>query len=198
MTLGVTLAACGGSDDDGAPPPLSSRGGDGAPAPAPEAGAPSAPTDGGRADGGRPAPLPDQTFAGTLAKSKTVVFGGSPYCTYSMTLENIAIEVTFDGSGDVKAATVTNRAVERALFDCPNPAQPPSDHSYTLTSAYTTVTGTRLELAGAGTNSPRTSLVVNLETPNGAYEANMTWKRTDQAPSLNWTVAEKLLLAPKP
>lgn len=137
------------------------------------------------------------TFAGSLASTATVPFGGGGFCKYDITLRDIAIELDLDSAGEVSRATVRDLAVERALDNCPHAPMAPSIQDFTLKSAAVTTTGTRVELVGSKTNRPATSLVVDLVQSGAGYEATATWTRTDQTAPLVWTVTAKTSLAKK-
>lgn len=137
------------------------------------------------------------TFAGALATSATVPFGGGGFCKYDITLRDIAIEIEVSPSAEVARATVRDLAVEQALDGCPHAPMEPSIQDFTLKSAAVTTTGTRIELVGAKTNRPATSLVIDLVETGTGFEATATWTRTDQKAPLAWSVTAKTNLAKK-
>jgi hypothetical protein len=137
-------------------------------------------------------------FAGTLATTATVPFGGGGFCKYDITLKDVAIEIEILPNGDVGRATVRDLAVERSLEGCPYGPMDPSIQDFTLKTHGVTTTGTRIELEGSKTNRPATALVVDLvPTAAAGYAATATWKRTDQQGALAWSVTAKATLAKK-
>lgn len=188
-SLVVFAAACGGDEETkSAPPPLST----GNPPPRPT-------SDASSGEGPRDAFVleasPTSTkWAGTLAATETVAFGGGGYCNYKMTLKDVAIALVLQDTGDVSDATVRDLAFEEAV-SCPYPPMDPSIQDFAFKGSTTTTTGVRVELTGAKANRPETSLVVDLAPKGAAYEATLTWKRTDQGPPLSWTVTAKIPLA---
>lgn len=137
-------------------------------------------------------PSAPKVFAGTLAAAPKAAFGGSGYCNYEVTLEDVAVEIAVGDGGVVTSATVTDHVVEKAL-ECQYAPMKPADQSFSLAAA----NGTRLSFAGAATNQPKTDLVVDLAATAGGYQASLTWTRTDQKAPLAWTVTADLALAPK-
>lgn len=135
-----------------------------------------------------------KSYAAKLAASETVSFGGGGYCNYKMTLKDIAIEVVILETGDVSSAAVRDLAFEEAV-SCPYPPMDPSIQDFEIRSSTTTTSGVRVEFAGAKSNRPDTSLVVDLAAQGAGYEATMTWTRVDQGPPLSWTVTAKVPLA---
>lgn len=134
-----------------------------------------------------------QRLIGTVPASPRVLFGGSPYCDYAVTIESIAVEVVMRGADALASAVVRGDRIEEALNNCPNPPAPPDrlvlDHRAGEVSPDA---GGRFvpTLTGVATNSPIVdgALVVT-RSDAGAVSATMRWTRTDQGPPLVWTVA---------
>lgn len=182
--------ACGGNDDAAAPPLL----GTGSPVQK-DAGAPS---DAGTLtpfDAGLEASSPATTFRGRLDATLPVKFGGSPYCSYTVSLKEIVIEVAALESGDLIGASVSNLVVEATIPPCPNPPMAPARQTYALTTTTKTASGLTLGFEGAKPNQPATALVIDLVRIGVTYEASVGWHRTDQKPPLDWSVAAKITLA---
>ncbi|MBX3199382.1 MAG: hypothetical protein KF894_14710 [Labilithrix sp.] len=180
----IAGAACGGDDGAGGPPPIAT----------------SSARDAGARDSGTLVPVETEasagamTFEGRLTETVPVPFGGSPYCEYTMKLEDVVIEVAALESGEIIGATVKDRAVEAAPPPCPHPPMTPSAQSFSLTTVTPSASGSTLAFVGATTNRPETSLVVELVRVGVTYEAAAEWKRTDQTPPLDWTVKATLTL----
>jgi hypothetical protein len=188
--------ACGSDDSAKAPPPFPSE----EPSRTPAADSEETPkeTQSGELDPVIVPPAETSTvFAGTLAATATVPFGGSGFCKYDVTLKDVAIEIEILPNGDVGRATVRDLVVERALDGCPYGPMDPSVQDFTLKTHAVTTTGTRVELAGSKTNRPETALVVDLVETAAGYDATATWKRTDQKAPLAWSVTARAKLAKK-
>ncbi len=192
----IGAGACGGDEEKGSTPPPLSTG-----SPPPRATSDSG--SGSTSSGGPPrdasvleASETAKTYAGSLAASESVAFGGGGYCNYKMTLKDISVEMVVLDTGDVADAVVRDLAVEEAV-SCPYAPMEPSIQDFALKSSTTTTSGVRVELNGAKSNRPETSLVVDLLAQGSGYQATMTWKRTDQGPPLSWTVTAKIPLARK-
>lgn len=196
--LALTALACGSESTAPSPPPLAA--GRRAPPADDDAESAGQSQEEQQLDGIVLPPAEEQrsTFAGTLATTATVPFGGGGFCKYDITLRDVAIEIELSEAGEVTRATVRDLAVERALDGCPHAPMDPSIQDFTLKSTAVTTTGTRIELTGAKSNRPATSLVVDLAQAGAAYTATATWKRTDQTAPLAWSVTAKATLTTKP
>ncbi len=191
LALGVgAVPACGGggAEPSDGPPPLAtsaaSAGDDGGGTPSPEAGAPvdAAPIDAG-SDSVR--------WTGSLAASKTVDFGGSPYCKYRVTLQQIEVDLTMTKAGAVVTGKVKNLAVEAVVPPCSYPPQDPSLHEYSLAAAKPGANGAvHLDFAPFASNHPKASLALDGPLVGSSSTANATleWHRTDQPSPLDWRV----------
>src|SRR5690349_7434471 len=83
-----------------------------------------------------PAIWAQSNLAGTYqgpGSPDTVAFGGPPYCSYSVTMNNVMMSVTVDSSGAVTAATASALMTESAPNGCPYPLIPPNTHTFTGT-----------------------------------------------------------------
>lgn len=128
-------------------------------------------------------------FTGMLAMTATTGFGGSPYCKYTITLKQIAVDVVLNAAGDVASASVTDLAVEADVQPCPNPPQDPAIHKYSLASSLRLPAGgLHLELAPDPANHPTASLVLEGDFSGDHVSASLEWHRTDQDPPLDWRV----------
>jgi hypothetical protein len=185
--IAVAGGACGRDETREGPPPLATS---------------SLSKDAGPRDAGG-APVPDAaleasagatTFKGKLDATTPVKFGGDPYCEYTMTFDNVEIEIAMLESGEVIGAQVKNHAVEVALPPCPHPPMAPSSQWFSLTTVTPTASGSTLAFEGAKTNQPVTSLVIDLTQVGVTYEASAGWKRTDLGPPFAWEVRAKVTL----
>jgi hypothetical protein len=141
-------------------------------------------------------PVTQVDFTGKMPATNPVPFGGGGFCTYKVTMKNIAVKITVVDR--VMAAEVTNTMVEEIVGTCQYTPAPPSAHSYTMTENLdrkTTATTERLTMAGKSTNAPNTILTVQVTKNGPNYDAALTWKRNDgNDPVLLWTVNAKMVL----
>ena len=207
FVLGALAAACSGAPKGDAPDfesdsPNVTEGDPGASSGSeqadPDAAAPSTePAAGEQADAGADAAAPaPKTYEGTLAATSKVPFGGGTDCSYTVTLKNVAVDMTVAGTGEVTAATVKDTMIEETPR-CATPTIKPNDQVFDLKSATKTDAGMRLVFTGAKTNQPVTALTADVAETTTGYVASLVWKRTDAKPSLNWTVTATILLKAK-
>jgi hypothetical protein len=142
-----------------------------------------------------PATEASTVYHGTLDQTAPVDFGGGSFCTYSITLTSLAVDVTVRPTGEVTAASVQNLNVEGIVGTCPFTPSPPSIAKYTLASAKPIPNGATLELDGDPANAPKVALTIDM-IASGVHQAvTATFHRTDQATVLNWSVTAQLTLA---
>jgi hypothetical protein len=183
--LGIVLAAACGSETPGeSPPPLST----GTASPPTDAGPPD---DVAVVDATPPDAGPESVrWTGTLATTKTVEFGGSPYCKYRVTLRQVEIDVTMKKTGEVVNASVKNVVVEESVPPCTFPPQNPNAHQYSLAKSKPAPTGLQLDFAPFAANRPRATLVMvgPLDGASPSATVSLEWHRTDQPAPLDWRV----------
>jgi hypothetical protein len=136
-------------------------------------------------------------YRGMLNDIAPVTFGGGKFCTYSITLRQIDVQVTMQPSGQVIGAEARNLNVETAVPPCVLHPLDPSIAAYTLASATTTPEELVIALRPAPTNRPMGTLQLRLVKTGDAYLAHFEYHRTDQAPPLDWSVAGSLALSPQ-
>jgi hypothetical protein len=183
----VPFLACGSDESGSGPPPL----GTGSPSRVDDASSDLPKSD----DVVIEPSASSKTYKGTLATTKTVKFGGSPYCEYTITIKEIAIEILQLEDGTIGLARVRNVAVETSVPPCPHPPMDPSNHDYALSSATKTASGITVKFVGAGSNRPNTSLVIDLAQKGDGFDAAAQWKRIDQKAPLDWLVSATIPLA---
>ena len=128
----------------------------------------------------------DTVYTGKLAKTAAAKFGGSPYCEYQTHFENVSVKVVVGPDGNIKSATVTGRAVEQALNNCPNNSIPSNLHDYTLASA---VTGATFSVNGGGPSAePHAKLDATVNASGASGSVTLKIARNDQTAPLVWTV----------
>lgn len=134
-----------------------------------------------------------ERWHGSLSATSPVSFGGGKYCTYRITLKQVNVDVTADRLGAIVTASASGLAVEDVTSsNCSTPI-PVNTHHFTLTQATLLTSGiTHLELAGATTNQPHTSLVIEGDFRNENPLLSLHLHRTDQVPPLDWAVNTQL------
>lgn len=138
------------------------------------------------------------TYVGKLDTTVTVPFGGTPYCKYTVTLKSVEIEVAALPNGTVIGAEARDTMIEATVPPCSNSPAPPSARAFTFTTYTATGADTaQIAFSGAATNHPATKLLIDLKKVGGAYEASVSWHRTDQSAPLDWTVTTKITLGPR-
>lgn len=137
------------------------------------------------------------TYHAMLDHTDAVPFGGTPYCNYTITLEQLDVAIAIQASGRVSSATVQDLNVEGTLMMCPYPPSPPSIANYSLESSKPVSGGTELTFKGAAANAPAVALTAVLQPTGSIYSAHLGFMRTDQVSTLNWSVAVTLTLAPQ-
>ncbi|MBX3207486.1 MAG: hypothetical protein KF764_20730 [Labilithrix sp.] len=178
-------AGCGDDRGSSGPPPIAT----------------SSVSDAGARDSGTLVPVETEasrgatTFKGKLATTTAVTFGGTPYCEYSMKLEDIVIEIAALDSGELIGAAVKDRAVEAAAPPCPHAPMAPSQQAFALSTVTPNAAGSTLAFVGAKDNRPETALVIELTRVGVTYQAAAEWRRTDQPAPLDWAVKATLTLA---
>lgn len=134
-----------------------------------------------------PVQASDTVWTGTLAKTPTSKFGGSPYCEYQTHFEDVNVKVVIGPDGKVKSASVTGKAVEEALNGCPNGAIPPNLHDYSLTSA---ADGTSFTVNGGGSAAePHAKLDADVTASGATGSIAIKLVRDDQKAPLVWSIS---------
>jgi hypothetical protein len=139
------------------------------------------------------------TWTGLQMQTMPSTFGGTPYCMYTITLDELELDLDLLPDGTPTSGHVQDVNVEAVVVsttpDCPSTTGviPPNTATYTLQPA---TSKTHLTFAGATTNDPLADLIVDL-TPldAGTLDAQLTFHRSDQMPPLDWTVITTITLA---
>jgi hypothetical protein len=137
------------------------------------------------------------TYKGRLDQTTPAMFGGGPmgYCTYTMSLKQLTVEVGMLPSGEVTSGRVQDLQVEAIVGTCMYAPAAPSIASYAFVSATPNTAGMMLTFEGEATNATKTSLVVNLSASGPTQTAAMVFHRTDLGAPLDWRVAVTVPLA---
>jgi hypothetical protein len=138
------------------------------------------------------------TYKAHLGQVMPVMFGGSPFCTYTITLEQLDVELAIVPSGRATSGKVQALNVEGVVQPCGEMPIPPKIATYTLASATPQPGGVKLTFQGASDNVPNVSLVANLSAVGSAYTAMLGFHRIDQPtqPVLEWSVVTTVTLTP--
>ncbi|MFO0735466.1 MAG: hypothetical protein U0270_06290 [Labilithrix sp.] len=143
-----------------------------------------------------PVQASDTVWTGTLAKTVTSKFGGSPYCEYQTHFENMNVKVVIGPDGKVKSATVTGKAVEESLNGCPNSPIPANLHDYSLTTA---ADGTTFSIDGGGSAAePHAKLDADVSAAGASGSISLKIQRNDQTAPLVWTINADVPLTKQP
>lgn len=124
------------------------------------------------------------------ATSAVVPFGGTPYCNYTVQLQDLAVDVIAHGPAEVTTATVAYHRVETAP-GCTYAPAPPNDSYFDHRGGPTADTGNGFApaLVGRATNSPIADGTAAITLAGGGGAVDLTFRRTDTGdPKLDWTV----------
>ena len=114
-------------------------------------------------------------------------FGGSPYCTYAVSLEKPALSVSIDEFGQVLKASLVLTMVESIVGSCPYAPLGTQPHSY-QGGGTTNGTNVMLELNPAPGNKPSALAKFNGAVVNGRLAGTLTVHRINIGGNLAWTV----------
>ncbi|HEY6176299.1 MAG TPA: hypothetical protein VIX73_17710 [Kofleriaceae bacterium] len=134
-------------------------------------------------------------YNGMLSQTPPSMFGGTPYCNYTITLKQLAIDLAILPSRQATSGHVQALEVEGTDASCPNPVIPPTIANFTLGSSSVGAAGTTLMFQGAVANNPMVSLVGTMTATGSQYTVVLTFHRTDQMAPLDWTVQTTVILS---
>jgi hypothetical protein len=131
--------------------------------------------------------LADITWNGSVASVGPIQFGGSPYCNYQVTLQNL--QMVLSQTGNAYSSTVQCLVVEESLNGCPFPPNAPSLHHYTASGAGIIKTGNDFLIVYSPDpgNNPQCSLVFDGTLSGNSVFGDLTFHRADQPSPLDWT-----------
>lgn len=139
-----------------------------------------------------PSPLAG-TWTARVSDTAPLVFGGPPYCFYSMNFSNIVATLTIGNSAAISGGSVTLLAAEQAVPPCPFSVGPPSDHTYLVSQG--SVSGDAVSIQYAWqTGYPRATLTFTGTVSGKQIVGTFLWHRVDQGPPLDWTVTQSASL----
>jgi hypothetical protein len=144
-----------------------------------------------------------RAYKGTTDMVPAVTFGGLPYCTYTITLKQLEVEIGILPSGLVAAGQVQDLNVEAVVPsttpNCPADLEviPPNIATYTMQSVAPSANGQTLTFQGGPSNMPPVDLTVELTTVGSAYQAKLGFHRNNVVPPLDWSVIATVSLSPQ-
>ena len=149
------------------------------------------------------ASLPPDAVAyhGALAATTPQPFGGKPYCDYTITLQQLSLDLVVipstSGPGMVEsghAEALNVEANDPKL--CPNGTIPVKIARYNFMPASPVSAATALSFTGDPANAPEVTLAVQLSQAGSVYQASLGFHRDDSTiESLNWSVLATVSLA---
>jgi hypothetical protein len=138
-------------------------------------------------------------YKATMDQTPATPFGGAPYCSYTITLKQLDVELgILPSSKQVTTGRVQDLNVEAVVPPCQYGPTPPSIATYTLASATRSMNGgTTLTFQGDPANAPVVSLGGELTSAGSVYQAQLGFQRTDEPSPLNWSVLVTVTLSPQ-
>ena len=143
------------------------------------------------------AALPATTYKAQLAATPPVTFGGPPYCMYTMTLQQLQVELAIQPNGNIVSGSVQDLNLEAKILPCTVGVIPPKIATYTFESAKPAPTGMTLTFRGATANEPTVALTATLTPAGGSYSIVLGFRRSIADPLLAWAVVATLALTPQ-
>ena len=145
------------------------------------------------ADAAIDGPVPT-TYHGVVNEtSPPVSFGGPPYCSYTMTLRQLDIQLGIKPSGELVSGQVEALYHEQVVVCADPPANEAIMH-YTLTAAVPASGGMMLSFQEKAGDHPGATLSVVLTPAGPGYQAQFSFHRTDLAPPFDWRVVTAAVL----
>ena len=145
-----------------------------------------------------------RAYKGTLDMVPAVTFGGLPFCTYTITLKQLEVEIGILPTGQIATGQVQDLNVEAVVPsttpNCPADLEviPPNIATYTMQSVMPSANGETLTFKGGPSNMPPVDLTVELTTVGSAYQARLGFHRNNVVPPLDWSVIATVSLSLQP
>jgi hypothetical protein len=134
-------------------------------------------------------------MSGTSARTKSVDFGGPPFCNYTVWFENTSISLVPTDGG---TGSITTTMTEKGLRGCTQPTLGPSLFSYSTSAVVVQGSQVSSRFADNPANNPRgyADFVGTLSSDGRTLKGTLTFVRTDQGPATkrNWVVSESITL----
>jgi hypothetical protein len=143
-------------------------------------------------------------FRGTMDELAPVTFGGSPYCTYHITLKQLQVDIGIAPSGEVASGHVQALNVESVVPstvpNCPPDYEviAPNIAMYSLQSVSSAGGLVTLTFQGITSNNPPADLTIELTSIGSAYQAKLGFHRTNVDPPLDWSIIATVSLSAQP
>ena len=141
------------------------------------------------------------TYKATLDQTPATPFGGSGYCSYTIVLKQLDVELgILPSSKQVTTGRVQDLNVEAVVPTtppCPYGPADPSIATYTFASAMPSASDTTLTFQGTPANAPMVSLGIELTSAGSVYQARLGFQRTDVPSPLNWSVLTTVTRSPQ-
>jgi hypothetical protein len=163
-----------------------------------------APADAAIGDAAGPDATTAVTYAVQVDKVPAVTFGGSGFCMYTITLQQLEVQLGILPSGEVISGQVQDLNLEAVVpsttpvvctANNPMPIAPNIAH-YQLTAATPATGGMTLTFQGTSGNAPPATLVADLSNAGSGYTARLTFHRSDGlVAALEWMVTTTVLLS---
>src|SRR4051812_35946371 len=149
---------------------------------------------------GDDAPAPPVSYTGKLDKTPIVTFGGGappPTCTYTMSLQDLTVDLGIRPTGEVVTGRIQNVNVEGLVAACMYSPAGPVVAGYMLDTAIPSAGSVALSFKNDPTNATKVALSATVAPNPGGYAIMMTFQRTDQVALLDWKVVASLSLVAK-
>lgn len=119
-----------------------------------------------------------------------VTFGGpaGQFCVFTMSLQQMTIDLNVRPTGEVISGRVQNINVEGLIGGCSAPANRPVIAVYDFQSFTPTAAGANIVFKGADANETKVDLIGTVSRNGNGYNAVLTFHRVDLPPPLDWTV----------
>jgi hypothetical protein len=137
------------------------------------------------------------TYHATVPASMTVPFGGTPECSYTVTLRQTDVQLAILPSGKVTGGQVQTLYDEAITSTCGHPPANPTISNYTFATATTTASGMTLTFQEKPGDKPGASLTIGLTAAGANYQAQLTFHRTDLSGTLAWIVVISTTIIPQ-
>lgn len=133
------------------------------------------------------APVP---YTARVEKTPDVTFGGPgpAFCVYTMSLEQLTVELSIRSTGEVVGGRVQNLNVEGQVAVCDQPPNRAVTAIYDFELSSPTDAGANIMFKGADANETKVSLSAAVSRNGNGYNAALTFHRIDLGPPFDWTV----------
>lgn len=138
-------------------------------------------------------------YTGATPATLAMMFGGTPYCMYTITLKMLDVELgILPSTKQVITGHVQDLNVEAVVPTMPPCTFGPADPTianYNFTAATPTSSGMTLTFQGVAGNAPTATLLIDLAPVGSMYTAALHFHRSDEPSPLDWSVMVTLPLS---